>query len=58
MSITKPKATGVLRPICPVCGKTAYSHGGIHPQCATKRADTLARKLLSAAVVVALPQPQ
>lgn len=25
--------------ICPVCGKPAYSLGGIHPQCAVQQAD-------------------
>lgn len=25
--------------ICPVCGKAAYSRGGIHPQCALEQAD-------------------
>ena len=27
------------RRVCPVCGKVAYSRGGIHPQCAAQRAD-------------------
>jgi hypothetical protein len=27
------------RKLCPVCGKVSYSAGGIHPQCAAKRAD-------------------
>jgi hypothetical protein len=26
-------------PLCPVCGKAAYSLGGIHPQCAIQQAD-------------------
>jgi hypothetical protein len=30
-------------PDCPVCGKTTYSRGGIHPQCASERADRIAR---------------
>ena len=25
--------------LCPVCGKAAYSLGGIHPQCAIQQAD-------------------
>ena len=25
--------------LCPVCGKAAYSRGGIHPQCAAQKAD-------------------
>ncbi len=25
--------------VCPICGKAAYSLGGIHPQCAMKQAD-------------------
>lgn len=24
---------------CPVCGKRAYSHNGVHPQCAVRQAD-------------------
>jgi hypothetical protein len=39
MNHTKPKLVGPLRAVCPVCGKTAYSPGGIHPQCAVVRAD-------------------
>ena len=37
MSISKPKAIMPVRAICPVCRKTAYSQGGIHPQCAESR---------------------
>lgn len=29
------------RRICPVCGKTAYSVAGIHPQCAVRREDDI-----------------
>src|SRR3990172_6940198 len=25
---------------CPVCGEVAYSHAGVHPQCAVHQADT------------------
>jgi hypothetical protein len=25
--------------LCPVCGKAAYSLGGVHPQCAIQQAD-------------------
>jgi hypothetical protein len=25
--------------LCPVCGKPAYSLGGVHPQCALEKAD-------------------
>ena len=25
--------------LCPICGKAAYSLGGIHPQCAIQQAD-------------------
>jgi hypothetical protein len=25
--------------LCPICGKAAYSLGGIHPQCAMQQAD-------------------
>ncbi len=25
--------------VCPVCGKPAYSLGGVHPQCAIQQAD-------------------
>jgi len=42
MNHTKPKFAEPVRPICPVCGKTAYSPGGIHPQCAVTRADKVA----------------
>lgn len=24
---------------CPICGKSSYSRGGIHPQCAVTQAD-------------------
>jgi hypothetical protein len=27
------------RNLCPICGKAAYSLGGIHPQCAMQQAD-------------------
>lgn len=27
------------RAVCPVCGHTSYSSGGMHPQCAVRRAD-------------------
>jgi hypothetical protein len=27
------------KPLCPVCGKPAYSLGGVHPQCAMEKAD-------------------
>lgn len=27
------------RKLCPVCGEVAYSMGGIHPQCAVRKAD-------------------
>jgi hypothetical protein len=27
------------RNLCPVCGKPAYSLGGVHPQCAIEQAD-------------------
>jgi hypothetical protein len=31
------------RPKCPVCGKVSYSAAGIHPQCASHRADAATR---------------
>lgn len=34
-----PLAADSQRAVCPVCGKTAYSRGGIHPQCGVIRAD-------------------
>lgn len=34
--------------ICPVCGKSSYSAGGIHPQCAVVQADAPRRALLAA----------
>ena len=39
MNHTKPKLVGPVRPVCPVCGTTTYSQGGIHPQCAVARQD-------------------
>ena len=48
MNISKPKVIRPVRAICPVCGKTAYSHGGIHPQCAVDRADKADRIVLKA----------
>ena len=33
---------------CPVCGHATYSAGGIHPQCALKRADIAIKKALAA----------
>jgi hypothetical protein len=46
---------------CPVCNHSVYSLGGVHPQCAIKRADALeslskkaASKAGSPVVVVAL----
>jgi hypothetical protein len=53
MNISKPKVIRPVRAICPVCGKTAYSHGGIHPQCAVERADN-ADKVISKASNAAL----
>jgi hypothetical protein len=41
MSHSKPKLVGPARPVCPVCGTTTYSQGGIHPQCAVSRADKM-----------------
>jgi hypothetical protein len=35
--------------MCPVCGKVAYSLGGVHPQCAIKRADIAVREKLKKA---------
>lgn len=43
MNHSKPKAIGRVMPECPVCGKPAYSQGGIHPQCASERADQVVR---------------
>jgi hypothetical protein len=45
-SIIKPTPVPAvpLRALCPVCGKIAYSHGGIHPQCAMFRADKVVRE--------------
>lgn len=41
MSIQKPQpllSLAAERTRCPVCQQTTYSAGGIHPQCALKRA--------------------
>ena len=35
--------------ICPVCGKRSYSRGGIHPQCAVRRANATRAKKIKAA---------
>lgn len=43
MNFSKPKLIGRVMPDCPVCGKTTYSRGGIHPQCASERADKVVR---------------
>jgi hypothetical protein len=43
MNYSKPKTIGPVMPDCPVCGKTTYSRGGIHPQCASERADRAVR---------------
>jgi hypothetical protein len=42
MNYSKPKLIGPPRAVCPVCGTTSYSRGGIHPQCAVARADRAA----------------
>jgi hypothetical protein len=34
--------------ICPICGKRAYSLGGIHPQCAVRQADAPRQQQLAA----------
>ena len=34
--------------VCPVCGKRAYSAGGIHPQCAVQQADAPRQQQLKA----------
>jgi hypothetical protein len=43
MNHTKPKPVGRVMPSCPVCGKASYSRDGIHPQCASQRADDAVR---------------
>jgi hypothetical protein len=58
ISISKPKALEPVRAVCPVCGKTAYSRGGIHPQCAAIRADKVRRAATKAtAAATAKLQP-
>jgi len=42
MNHAKPKFIGPVRAVCPVCGQTSYSPGGIHPQCAVTHADKVA----------------
>jgi endogenous inhibitor of DNA gyrase (YacG/DUF329 family) len=49
MNYSKPKATDSAMPDCPVCGKKSYSRGGIHPQCASERADRIVRAARKAA---------
>jgi hypothetical protein len=58
MNISKPKVIGPARAVCPVCGKTAYSYGGIHPQCAVDRADKADRIVLKARDAVLAIQPK
>ena len=57
MNISKPKMVGPVRATCPVCGKTAYSHGGIHPQCAVSQADAVSRVAIKKAAAKAPPVP-
>ncbi len=57
MNNSKPKVFGPVRAVCPVCGKTAYSQGGIHPQCSVKRADTVARQAKLAALAIEPESP-
>lgn len=38
----------VERNKCPICGKSSYSAGGTHPQCAVARADAAERVALKA----------
>jgi hypothetical protein len=45
VSHSKPKIVGPVRAVCPVCGETAYSKEGIHPQCAASKADRPPRQL-------------
>lgn len=33
--------------VCPVCGKRAYSLGGVHPQCAVQQADAPRQRQLA-----------
>ena len=40
---------------CPVCHLPVYSLGGIHPQCAVKRADALECSSKKAAAIAASP---
>ena len=58
MNISKPKVIEPARAVCPVCGKTAYSHGGIHPQCAVDQADKADRVVLKARNTVLAIQPK
>jgi hypothetical protein len=53
-----PLADASQRAVCPVCGKTAYSRGGIHPQCGVTRADAeLKAAQRAAASAVAALEP-
>ena len=58
MNHSKPKLIGPVRAICPVCGETAYSQGGIHPQCAVDRADKADLVILKASNVALAIQPK
>jgi hypothetical protein len=51
MSEKKPEIVGERFPVrlCPVCGKRAYSHTGVHPQCSVQQADAPRQALLAEA---------
>jgi hypothetical protein len=59
MSEQKPRPlyTASARGVCPVCGKTSYSHTGTHPQCAVARADALMRAAIKASGAVEKKAP-
>jgi hypothetical protein len=44
--------------VAQVCGQTAYSRGGIHPQCAAQRADAALRKAAIKSQSAIKPSPR
>lgn len=55
MNSKKPTPLGETprRPVCPICGKPAYSAGGVHPQCSMSRENATLRSARKAAEAAA-----
>lgn len=52
-----PLAPAPKRKVCPICGHSTYSPGGIHPQCAIAQADAPRKARLAAARKAIKDQP-